>query len=143
MKRYIAVSIILLLLACVMVACTGESDGTVAPLAPQGASLLPPEHVAAARTGGGDILLSWDPGTRIDLAGYNVYRGTFRQEAFSRLNAEPVVGASYVDETASANVRYEYRIVCVGSDRSESAYTAVTIYNGTGAGGEREKKIRF
>jgi fibronectin type 3 domain-containing protein len=136
--KYIALSIILLSVACLMAACDTE---TITPLMPQEAPLMPPQHVLTARIEGGDILITWEPNSQINLAGYNIYRSVYRADAFTRLNPLPVQEATYLDETAAANTRYEYRIVCVGVDKRESSYGTATIYNGITAGGEREKKI--
>lgn len=139
MKRYLAVSIVLLALACLVGACATENNYT--PLAPQEAPLLPPQNVTSVRTEGGDILITWDPNSQITLAGYNIYRSVYRADSFTRINAQPIAEPQYLDRTANANTRYEYRIVCVGTDWRESDYGRAVIYNGITAGGEKEKKI--
>jgi hypothetical protein len=140
MRKYLAISIILLTAACLFSACATEN---ITPLLPQEAPLLPPQNFVTSRTEGGDILLAWEPSTQINLLGYNIYRSNYREDSFSRINPAPVLEAGYRDETASANTRYEYRVACVGMDQRESGYGIATIYNGSTAGGEKEKKLKF
>jgi len=140
MRKYLAMSIILLGIACLMAACATEN---ITPLMPQEAPLMAPQNVISARTESGDIIVTWEPNSQITLAGYNIYRSVYREDSFTKINPQLLQEPGFLDETAATNTRYEYRVVCVGADQREGNYGIVTIYNGLTTGGEREKKIRF
>jgi hypothetical protein len=93
----------------------------------------PPTGLAAVPGGitpaDASIDLSWEPDTDADLAGYIVYRqqvspaGALTGPAV-RLNATPIVGPAYRDQTAVAGQRYAYRVTAVDIVGNESAPSA-------------------
>lgn len=92
------------------------------PHTPSGLEAVPGGATAADRS----IDLSWTPNTEPDLAGYIVYRQEIDSKGVAagtatRLNATPVVGPAYRDQTAMAGRRYAYRVTAVDTAGNESA----------------------
>jgi hypothetical protein len=93
----------------------------------------PPTGLAAVPGGttpaDASIDLSWEPDTDADLAGYIVYRqqvnstGALTGPA-TRLNATPVVGPAYRDQTAVPGKTFAYRVTAVDTVGNESAPSA-------------------
>jgi fibronectin type 3 domain-containing protein/regulation of enolase protein 1 (concanavalin A-like superfamily) len=77
-----------------------------------------------ASGGGGGIGLDWADNTEGNLAGYNVYRSGSATGTFTKLNATPVSGSSYVDALAPSGTSY-YRVTSLDVSGNESAPTAV------------------
>jgi hypothetical protein len=95
------------------------------PQAPTGLEAIPGGATTADRS----IDLSWTPGTDADLAGYIVYRQEIDSKGVAastatRLNATPVVGPAYRDQTAVAGRRYAYHVTAVDTAGNESAPSA-------------------
>jgi hypothetical protein len=91
------------------------------PHAPSGLEAVPGGVTAADRS----IDLSWTPDTDADLAGYFVYRQDIDSKGVvagtaTRLNATPVVGPAYRDQTAVAGRRYAYYVTAVDAAGNES-----------------------
>ena len=68
--------------------------------------------------------MQWRENREPDLAGYWVYRsrcpaGPFRH----RLNAEPVIDASYLDRAVDPRVRYTYAVSAVDQAGNESGFS--------------------
>jgi hypothetical protein len=90
------------------------------PHPPSGLEAVPGGATAADRS----IDLSWSPNTEADLAGYIVYRQEIDSKGeaagtATRLNATPVVGPAYRDQTAIAAHRYAYRVTAVDTAPSD------------------------
>ena len=104
---------------------TVAKRNTFPPHAPVGLEAVPGGATAADRS----IDLSWTPNTDPDLAGYSVYRQEINSTGVAagtatRLNATPVVGPAYRDQTAVAGRRYAYHVTAVDSVGNESAPSA-------------------
>ena len=95
---------------------TSSSADVAPPASPLGFS---------GTAGSAQILLNWTANSELDLAGYNVYRRTAGESAFSAI-ASRVTGTSYADDGRTNDTEYEYQITAI--DRStppnESAVTA-------------------
>lgn len=63
--------------------------------------------------------LTWAPNMESDLAGYNIYRWTEGQQP-KKLNAQPVLTASYRDETVEPGKTYTYAVSAVDLRGNES-----------------------
>jgi hypothetical protein len=92
------------------------------PHTPSGLEAVPGGATASDRS----IDLSWTPNTDHDLAGYFVYRQEIDSKGVAagtaaRLNATPVVGPAYRDQTAMAGHRYAYHVTAVDTAGNESA----------------------
>ncbi len=92
------------------------------PHAPTGLEAIPGGATAADRA----IDLSWTPNTDTELAGYIVYRQEIDSKGVvaataTRLNATPVVGPAYRDQTATTGRRYAYHVTAVDTAGNESA----------------------
>jgi len=68
------------------------------------------------------VNLSWTP-SKSAVAGYFVYSGTQRGGPYSKLNATPVCGNSYVDTTVRAGRTYFYVVKAVGVNGAESVFS--------------------
>lgn len=74
-----------------------------APVPPTGLQAVPGEGV---------VMLSWEPSTETDIAGYNLYR----QEGGNiskKLNAALLPNTTYTDRDVSAGVKYTYYVTAV------------------------------
>jgi hypothetical protein len=103
---------------------------TFPPAPPTGLAAVPGGSTSADTSANPpSIDLSWEPDTDADLAGYIVYRqpvdstGALTGSA-ARLNATPVVGPAYRDQTAVVGHRYAYRVTAVDTIGNESAPSA-------------------
>ncbi len=94
---------------------TSASADVVAP--------LPPSSLSGT-AGNGQVLLSWQANTELDLAGYNIYRRLVGND-FS-LIATRVGKTGYADPGLINGAEYEYRITAIdrSSPPNESAPTA-------------------
>jgi len=98
---------------------------TFPPAPPTGLAALPGGNSSADAS----IDLSWEPDTDSDLAGYIVYRqqvdpaGALAGPSI-RLNATPIVGPAYRDQTAVMGQRYTYRVTAIDTVGNESAPSA-------------------
>lgn len=85
------------------------------PATPAGLAAIPGNH---------SIDLSWEPVSDDDLAGYIVYRQETSAGAFVRINAKPVVGPGFSDQTAVVGHKYAYRVTAIDASGNESAPSA-------------------
>src|SRR5262249_47653059 len=65
------------------------------------------------------VSLSWTGSTSSGVMGYNVYRALQPGTSYSKLNASPVAGTSYVDSTVAAGKSYTYHVTAVNSQGEE------------------------
>jgi hypothetical protein len=98
---------------------------TFPPSPPTGLAAVP----GGATPADASIDLSWEPDTDADLAGYIVYRQQLNPTgalagSTTRLNATPVVGPAYRDQTAVRGQSYAYRVTAVDTVGNESAPSA-------------------
>jgi hypothetical protein len=98
---------------------------TFPPAPPTGLAAVP----GGATPADASIDLSWDPDTDADLAGYIVYRQQVNSTGaltgpVTRLNAAPVVGPAYRDQTAVPGKTFAYRVTAVDTVGNESAPSA-------------------
>lgn len=92
------------------------SDTTVVDTTPPAA----PGALVAAAVGGTRIDLNWNDGTDLDLAGYNVYRGTSSGGPYAKRNASLLTSSDYSDTGLSAGATYHYVVRAVDTSNNES-----------------------
>lgn len=90
------------------------------PATPAGLAAVPGEH---------SIDLSWEPVSDNDFAGYIVYRQEASADgtatgSFVRMNAKPVAGPAFSDQSAVAGRGYIYRVTAIDATGNESAPSA-------------------
>jgi fibronectin type 3 domain-containing protein len=127
-RKHIALAFAMLALTAMLVGC---ADETVAPVEQNEAPVLAPTNVQAHIVNGGDIRVSWNPSTQLNVRGYNVYRVDMENSSIARLNASVIGASAYTDGTAAFAHEYEYRVTTVGSKNTESSFSAVVITNRT------------
>jgi hypothetical protein len=98
---------------------------TFPPQAPTGLAAVPGGVTQADAS----IDLSWEPVPDTDLAGYIVYRQQLNSTGdltspSVRLNATPLPGPAYRDQTAVAGHTYAYRVTAIDTVGNESAPSA-------------------
>ena len=69
------------------------------------------------------IDLTWAPNLDSDLAGYNIYRWVEGEQP-KKLNAQPVITASYRDDTVQPGKKYNYAVSAVDQRGNESPRSA-------------------
>jgi fibronectin type 3 domain-containing protein len=116
--------VFLLLGAWVLVAGCGSDP--VAPTQDE-APILPPENVTAASSDVSKLIISWDPNSHPQLAGYNVYRMAIETQETTKLTVDPITSTSYEDMSARRGVEYEYRVTAITKAGKESIYASVTV----------------
>lgn len=76
-----------------------------------------------ASASGGNLLLTWDPSSDADVAGYDVYRYSpdpARENAYVKINGALVTGDEYVVTDASTTSSW-YRVKAVDASSNSSA----------------------
>jgi pectin methylesterase-like acyl-CoA thioesterase len=66
------------------------------------------------------VKLDWASNSESDLAGYNVYRATAADGAYTRLTATPRTASDYTDTTAPVGVTSYYKVTAVDVSGNES-----------------------
>ncbi|MDZ4182124.1 MAG: M20/M25/M40 family metallo-hydrolase, partial [Candidatus Cloacimonadaceae bacterium] len=67
------------------------------------------------------VLMTWNPNTEMDLAGYNIYRSNSSETPGTMLNAAPVTSAQYQDyDVVGSMDYYYYRISAVDTQGNAS-----------------------
>ncbi|MDH4037883.1 MAG: fibronectin type III domain-containing protein [Candidatus Krumholzibacteria bacterium] len=127
-RKRITLAFALLALTALLAGC---ADETVAPVVQNEAPVLAPTNVRAEIVNGGDIRVSWDPSTQLNVRGYNVYRLDTENSNIARLNPSVVSQSSFTDGSAAFSHEYEYRVTSVSVKNAESNYAAVVITNRT------------
>jgi len=78
------------------------------------------------------VNLHWNQTQVSDFAGFNVYRSDKKDGEFIRLNAAPVLNATYEDATAQEKKRYYYRVTTIDDEtppnESQPAATLVETH---------------
>ncbi|RZK22917.1 MAG: ricin-type beta-trefoil lectin domain protein, partial [Hymenobacter sp.] len=104
-------------------------------LLPVGAAI---EFVAPSAPGGlvataspESVRLSWTASPEADVAGYNVYRAEAASGPFNTI-ARNVPGTAFVDNTATVNGTYYYKIRAVDKSLNRSAYSGQVAATTTG-----------
>lgn len=103
-----------------------ESPATAASAAPRDMAPPPPPAGLAAAPGNGKVVLTWQPNTEPDLAGYRVF---FREAGASawELAAELPAGATTYTVTGLTNEQaYEFGVTAYDTARNESAPSVTT-----------------
>ncbi len=90
-------------------------------------SLPKAPQVFATRHGRFSATLRWRANADLDLAGYNLYRGTNAQSGFQKLNAALLNDTSYVDAGLAAG-RYFYYVTAVDVTGLESSASALLAH---------------
>jgi hypothetical protein len=70
-----------------------------------------------------DVAVSWGPSTSINVAGYNIYRGTASGGPYNKLNSS-LLGTAYTDSAVQSGQTYYYVATAVDSSNNESAYSS-------------------
>ncbi|MDP2173524.1 MAG: M20/M25/M40 family metallo-hydrolase [Candidatus Cloacimonadaceae bacterium] len=73
------------------------------------------------------IVLSWNPNTEMDLAGYNIYRSNSSETPGSILNAVPFTGVAYPDNDVVGSLSYYYYRVAALDMQGNSSPLSVPI----------------
>jgi len=124
--KTIAISTLLVLGACALIAGCGSDDNPVTPTPSNDAPILPPQNVIASRSTNGSVMVSWTANTQSNLLGYKVYRHDVDNSAILTLTPTPITVTHYEDATAT-NGTYEYRVTSVSSKGDESGFATQTI----------------
>jgi ASPM-SPD-2-Hydin domain-containing protein/centrosomal CEP192-like protein len=86
-----------------------------------------PQTVSLSGAGSHDVILSWSASDMSENVAYNVYRGTTSGgEGSTPLNATPINGTTYVDESVAGGATYYYVLRAVGSNGELSAASTET-----------------
>ena len=93
-----------------------EVNFTAIPISPPPAP-TPPEPIQHS------VSLNWTPSTTPNPTGYNVYRATASTGPYTKLNALPLPGISYVDYSVASGQTYFYVATTVDVNNNESAYS--------------------
>ncbi|WP_229684834.1 alpha-amylase family glycosyl hydrolase, partial [Deinococcus roseus] len=91
-----------------------------APAMPSGNLLEPATPAATAGTD--NVKLSWTAPADCRVSGYNVYRKTSTQTAYTRLTSSPLTVLNYTDAALPA-ATYNYRITSVGNGLESAGVT--------------------
>ncbi len=70
------------------------------------------------------INLSWAVNPATDLAGYNVYASTSATGTYTKLNAAPLTGTTFVDTASAAGVPSFYQVTAIDQAGNESVRSA-------------------
>ena len=67
-----------------------------------------PQHFSVADSTSTSVALIWQPDSA--AAGFNIYRSLSSAGPYTKINSDPVSGASFVDQGLSPNTTYHYEI---------------------------------
>ncbi|MFA5839973.1 MAG: 6-bladed beta-propeller [Candidatus Margulisiibacteriota bacterium] len=96
--------------------------GTVTQEVNMTPSLLAPRNVAISVSGSGQLSLSWEANTEVDIVGYNIYRG-ISPEVLYKINSYAITQESYADSGLINLVYYYYKITAINTIGAESKYS--------------------
>lgn len=65
--------------------------------------------------------LTWQPNSA--AKGFNIYRSTSRAGTYTKINSDPVLGASFGDQGLTPNATYYYEISAIDGSNNESKKT--------------------
>ncbi|HVP58015.1 MAG TPA: hypothetical protein VMU02_07930 [bacterium] len=121
------------MLVLLVVAGSCGRDNTVAPIdtvAPN-----PPVGVMTAPDGMRSVVISWDPNTEVDLAGYNLYTSTNEHGPYGQVNARLLLCPWCYAQATPMDVTY-FKVTAVDRSGNESAYSQeVVVYINSGKSG--------
>lgn len=85
---------------------------------------VPPQKIAglAAHSAGEKIVISWNPGTDLDIAGYNLYRSERMSRGYEKINGallDPLL-TYYTDSTMRQGKNFSYKVAAVDKSGNES-----------------------
>ncbi|MEL7002206.1 MAG: hypothetical protein AAFN93_05655 [Bacteroidota bacterium] len=84
----------------------------------------PPSAIGGvtASVDGNSITISWNMGTDIDLAGYNVYRSRNMRDGYQRINGVQLdpLNTYFIDSTAREGKTFSYKVTAVDLSNNES-----------------------
>ena len=89
--------------------------------------VLPPENLLAMTSVSEKLILSWDPNSHPQLAGYQVYRVEVETQDMAKLTEDAIPGTTYQDLSARRGVEYEYRVTAITTSGEESSYASVSV----------------
>jgi hypothetical protein len=67
------------------------------------------------------VTLNWTPSTSANVVGYRIYRATAPGGPYTAVNATPVAGVTYVDQSVRGGITYYYVARAVDSTGAESS----------------------
>lgn len=83
----------------------------------------PPTEPTSPPSAQHSVSLIWTASITPNPTGYNLYRATASTGPYTKLNASPLPGVSYVDDTVASGQTYFYVATTVDVDNNESAYS--------------------
>lgn len=131
-----AISTLLVLGVCALIAGCGSDDNPAAPTLSNDAPILPPQNIIATRSTNGSIMITWAANTQSNLSGYKVYRNDVDNSAILTLTPTPITVTHYQDATASTGT-FEYRVTSVSTKGDESGFASRTIVVRENTGGTK------
>jgi poly(3-hydroxybutyrate) depolymerase len=81
-----------------------------------------PQAFVAEDSTPSSVALIWQPNNA--ATGFNVYRAASSAGPYTKINSQPVSGASFADRGLSANATHYYKVSALGQGGSESAPTS-------------------
>ena len=99
----------------------GAKSGTISVESAPNSELEIPMAGAGVKTA---VSLNWDASASPSVVGYNVYRSSTADGAFTKVNAAIDASASYSDSSVSNGKTYYYVVTAVNSKNEESAFSA-------------------
>lgn len=124
MKQLITLGFLVMLL--LMPGCSTDRGGlpevdTVPPNPPAGVAV----EILDQEMYGGWVLITWSPNPEPDLAGYRLYKSSYKDGPFSLVTASLIMCPWYYDNVIPMECTY-YRVTSVDNSGNESAYSAAT-----------------
>jgi hypothetical protein len=158
-KRHARVRILALATAVVVTALVGCSqDNTSSPVDDPNAGLQDqspptmPTGLCVVKASEEGFLITWTPSPDLDIVGYDVYLyqpSPYRDEAYIRLNTEPVTHASFSFPNPEPGEVYYFKVRAVDSEGLKSASSgplevslSTTPEERSGQGGGRPRDPR-
>ncbi|MEM7355408.1 MAG: discoidin domain-containing protein, partial [Acidobacteriota bacterium] len=109
----------------------GQTDPAPPSITVEYADLTPPETIVSltTRVDGGDVTLTWEANSEVDLVGYHVYRSTTlsnpRHRLAVRLTDSPITETTYLDPDRNDRTYY-YWVNAIDEQGNESDFAAET-----------------
>jgi parallel beta-helix repeat protein len=86
-----------------------------------------PIELKASTISNSSIELTWESNNESDLAGYDLYRTASLELNFSKINIEPIINSSFLDNGLTGNTTYYYKLLAYDEVPNYSLFSNIAF----------------